>query len=110
MTTLPSSRARSGLSHRLTATTCDGGDDDDGGALLLLMPPAEDAGDGAERRVLRVFASTFNVGSTSKGVAALGPVEAWIPEGFDLYVIVSRYSEPGGISSMLATPDPHTTY
>ncbi len=43
---------------------------------------------GREDRQLQVFASTFNAGST-KNFATLGPVEAWIPIGFDLYVIVS---------------------
>lgn len=61
-------------------------------------------------RQLQIFASTFNAGSTKGSCAALGPVEAWVPRGFDLYVIVSLYSGPGGICSMLATPDPHTTY
>lgn len=40
-------------------------------------------------RQLQIFASTFNAGST-KSCAALGPVDAWIPRGFDLYVIVRR--------------------
>lgn len=37
-------------------------------------------------RQLRIFASTFNAGST-KSCAALGPVDAWVPPGFDLYII-----------------------
>ena len=72
-------------------------------AGLLLRPQGHPGGDsGSGGRRLRIFASTFNVGGSGsgsagaaatagpKGVAALGPVEAWIPPGFDLYVIVSR--------------------
>ena len=37
---------------------------------------------------LRVFASTYNAGSAGKTAEGLGPLDAWIPTGYDLYVIV----------------------
>jgi hypothetical protein len=43
-------------------------------------------------QVVRIFTSTFNAGSSS-GLAALGPIEEWIPLGYDLYVIVRDFRE-----------------
>ena len=40
-------------------------------------------------RGVRIFASTYNMGSAAKGAVTPGPLESWIPTGFDLYVIVS---------------------
>ena len=40
---------------------------------------------------LRIFASTWNGGSAGKTAAGLGTLEAWIPTGYDLYIIVSWF-------------------
>lgn len=37
---------------------------------------------------LRLYASTYNLGAAGRDVSALGSLEAWIPLGFDLYIIV----------------------
>lgn len=68
-------------------------------------------------RQLQIFASTFNAGSTKGSCAALGPVKAWIPRGFDLYVIVSRHGGcmkghtlyPHHTHQPTPTPPPHPT-
>lgn len=56
------------------------------GGLVLGPRRARSSGSGRLRRSLRVFVSTYNAGGANKE-RDVGPLEAWIPLGFELYVI-----------------------
>ena len=49
-------------------------------------------------RELFIFASTFNAGPV-KSIEDLGVLEAWVPRDYDVYVIVSPWSNPDPESS-----------